>query len=139
MRKWKPKRLIPGLPLDGGRVLRATLWKYDGCFRSATCWASRVGQGVAYLFIFEGVGQMLMDGFSNGLWTVFIGWFLGGAATSSQRQVVLRDKLSGITAGEVMSRQYVTVSGDTPLDRLIGDHVGVSSWPTTGNCEGSSH
>jgi Zn-dependent protease len=60
--------LIPGFPLDGGRVLRAVLWGLGGSLRTATWWASRVGRGVAYLFILLGVGQMFLGGFLNGLW-----------------------------------------------------------------------
>jgi Zn-dependent protease/CBS domain-containing protein len=118
--------LIPGFPLDGGRVLRAVLWGLDGSFRQATRWASAIGQGVAFLFILFGMWQMFLGGFSNflnGLWITFIGWFLNNAAESSYRQVLLRDRLVGVTAGDVMAQECPTVSGDLLLDRLVNDHI----------------
>jgi len=115
--------LLPGFPLDGGRVLRAILWRLNGSLRTATRWASAVGRSVAYLFIFVGVGQMFLGGFLDGLWTVFIGWFLNDAARSSYRQVLLKEMLAGVTVGDVMSQQCVTVPGDLQLDRLIADQV----------------
>jgi Zn-dependent protease/CBS domain-containing protein len=116
--------LIPGFPLDGGRVLRSLLWGLGGSFRTATRWASGIGRGVAYLLILMGVGQMLLGGgFVNGLWLVFIGWFLNNAAQASYRQVVLKDMLAGVYVRDVMSQQCVTVPGDLRLDRLVEDHV----------------
>lgn len=115
--------LIPGFPLDGGRVLRAILWGLGGSLRTATRWATRVGRSVAYLFIFLGFGQMFLGSFLNGLWMVFIGWFLKDAAESSYQQVVLKDLLTGLTVGDVMTRQCLTVPGDLRLDRLVEDYV----------------
>ncbi len=115
--------LIPGFPLDGGRVLRALLWGLGGSFRGATRWASWVGRGVAFLFILAGVGQMFLGSFLDGLWIAFIGWFLNNAAESSYQQVVLRDMLAGVTAGDVMARECLTVPSDLRLDRLVDDHI----------------
>jgi len=115
--------LIPGFPLDGGRVLRSVLWGLGASFRGATRWASWAGRGVAFLFILAGVGQMFLGGFLNGLWIAFIGWFLNNAAESSYQQVVLRDMLAGVTAKDVMSEQCVTVPSDLRLNRLVEDHV----------------
>jgi Zn-dependent protease/predicted transcriptional regulator len=115
--------MIPGFPLDGGRVLRAALWAFGGNFQNATKWASRAGRVVAYGFILVGVGQVLLGGFLNGLWLAFIGWFLNNAATSSYEQVRLRDMLSGVKAEEVMTRECSTVPSGLGVDRLIEDHV----------------
>jgi Zn-dependent protease len=116
--------MIPGFPLDGGRVLRAVLWGWAGSFLDATKWASRVGRVVAFGFILFGVGQILLGGgFLNGLWIAFIGWFLNNAAESSYQQVVLRDTLSGVRARDVMRRECATVTGTLPLSRLIEDRV----------------
>jgi len=115
--------LIPGFPLDGGRVLRAVLWKAGDDFRSATRWASRIGQGVAYLFILFGVSQMFFGRFMDGLWIAFIGWFLNNAATSSDQQAALRDLLKGLTVRSVMAHHCPTVSGDLRLDRLVNEHI----------------
>jgi Zn-dependent protease len=115
--------LIPGFPLDGGRVLRSILWGFGTSFRAATRWASRVGRGVAFLFILAGVGQMFLGGFLNGLWIAFIGWFINNAAESSYQQVVLRDTLAGVQVRNVMAQQCLTVPADLQLNRLVEDHV----------------
>jgi Zn-dependent protease len=115
--------LTPGFPLDGGRMLRAVLWGLGGSLRQATRWASAISQGVAFLFILFGVWQMFLGDFLNGLWIAFIGWFLNNAAESSYRQVVLRDRLVGVTARDVMAQECPTVSGDLRLDRLVDDHI----------------
>ncbi|MBN1660152.1 MAG: site-2 protease family protein [Anaerolineae bacterium] len=116
--------MIPGFPLDGGRVLRAALWAFGGSFQNATKWASRAGRVVAYGFILLGVGQILLGGgFLNGLWIAFIGWFLNNAAESSYQQVRLRDALSGVKARNVMTQECVTVPSGLGVDRLIEEHV----------------
>jgi Zn-dependent protease/CBS domain-containing protein len=116
--------MIPGFPLDGGRVLRAALWAFGGSFQNATKWASRAGRVVAYGFILFGAAQILLGGgFLNGLWIAFIGWFLNNAAESSYQQVLLRDMLSGVKARSVMSQECVTVPSGLGVDRLIEEHV----------------
>lgn len=116
--------MIPGFPLDGGRVLRAVLWSLGGSFQKATKWASRAGRVVAYGFIIVGVAQILLGGsFLNGLWIAFIGWFLNNAAESTYQQVLLRDMLSGTRARSVMRQDCMMVPGDLGIDRLVEDHV----------------
>jgi Zn-dependent protease len=116
--------MIPGFPLDGGRVLRAALWAFGGSFQNATKWASRAGRAVAYGFILLGVGQILLGGgFLNGLWLAFIGWFLNNAAESSYQQVRLRDMLSGVKASSVMTQECLTVPSSLGVDHLVEDHV----------------
>lgn len=115
--------MIPGFPLDGGRVLRAAIWGLGGSFEKATRWAVRAGQAVAVLFIAVGVGLTLLGGLFNGLWLVFIGWYLNSAAQSSYRQVQLQKMLSGVKARNVAVEPCLTVPGDLRLDRLVEDHV----------------
>jgi Zn-dependent protease/predicted transcriptional regulator len=116
--------LIPGFPMDGGRVLRAALWKWRRDLRGATLWASRVGQAFAFLFMLAGVAQILFTGnFFNGLWTIFIGWFLNNAAQSSYQQVLMREALSGVKASNIMLQQCPTISGDLMLDSLVNDYI----------------
>jgi Zn-dependent protease/CBS domain-containing protein len=116
--------MIPGFPLDGGRVMRAALWAFGGNFRDATKWASRAGRIVAYGFILYGAAQILLGGgFLNGLWIAFIGWFLNNAAESSYQQVLLRDMLSGVKARSVMTQECVTVPSGLGVERLIEEHV----------------
>ncbi len=115
--------MIPGFPLDGGRVLRAILWGLGGSFREATRWASLIGQGVAFVFILVGVWQIFFGNFLNGLWIAFIGWFLNSAAESSYQQVMLRDMLAGVTARDVMTERCPIVPQDLQLDRLVHEHI----------------
>lgn len=115
--------LIPGFPLDGGRVLRALLWGLGGSFRSATRWASWAGRAVAFVFILLGVGQIFLGNFLNGLWIAFIGWFLNNAAESSYQQVVLRDTLAGVKVRNVMTEHCLTVPSSLQLGSLVDDLV----------------
>ncbi len=81
---------VPGLPLDGGRVLRAAVWKATGSARSATYWASVLGQGFAVVLVLLAVAQLATGGFLGAAWNLFIAWVLNGAAGSS-RQVPATD------------------------------------------------
>lgn len=94
--------LIPGFPLDGGRVLRAVLWAATGNLERATRTASLVGQGVAFVFVAFGLWQLLKGSWVNGLWTAFIGWFLYRAAASHLEQLSLQELLRGVRVREVM-------------------------------------
>jgi Zn-dependent protease/predicted transcriptional regulator len=115
--------MIPGFPLDGGRVLRAAIWGISGNMTQATRWAARSGQVVAALFIAVGIGLTLMGGLWNGLWLVFIGFYLNGAAQASRQQAHLQKMLAGVKAGSVAVDQCQMVPTDLKLDRLVEDHV----------------
>ena len=115
--------MIPGFPLDGGRVLRAILWKLGRSFQKATRWAAYIGQGVALLFIIYGVWMMFRGDFLNGLWIAFIGFFLNNAAETSVRQVTIRESLLGVTASQLMSNRCMQVPVDMPLADLVNAHV----------------
>ncbi|MBI5043702.1 MAG: site-2 protease family protein, partial [Nitrospirae bacterium] len=91
---------IPGFPLDGGRVLRAIVWGATQDFARATQIAAAIGRGIAFLFIFIGIWMIFGGNWVNGLWIAFIGWFLENAATTSYRQVALKDMLQGHTVKE---------------------------------------
>jgi Zn-dependent protease/CBS domain-containing protein len=116
--------LIPGFPLDGGRVLRALIWGLSGNLKMATRLASWAGQGIACLFILGGSTWVVFGGqLLNGLWFVFIGWFLYSAATSGYRQVLVREMLAGVRAGDLMIADFATVSGDLTLQQLVDEYV----------------
>ena len=105
--------LIPGFPLDGGRILRAIVWKLTGDFTQATRMASLGGQLIAYLMIVAGIYSALTDEFLGrfgGIWWAFIGWFLLNAAQESFAQVAIRNSLEGVRAGDIMSAELPTVS-----------------------------
>ncbi len=115
--------LIPGFPLDGGRVFRSLVWGATGSLAQATRFASRIGQGVAFLFILVGLWLAFSGNWVNGLWLAFIGWFLQNAAMSSYQQVALRQVLEGHTARDVMTRDWPRVSRHLSLDRLVDEVI----------------
>jgi Zn-dependent protease len=122
--------LIPGFPLDGGRILRAILWAVMDDFRKATRWAAALGQGVGWLMILAGIAMIFGadipifgSGITNGLWLAFIGWFLVNAAAQSYQQVVVEDMLEGIPVTRLMREPAPAVSPDLPISTLVYDHV----------------
>jgi CBS domain-containing protein len=114
--------LIPGFPLDGGRVLRSIIWWRTGNLRSATRTASAIGRGVGYLFMFGGI-WMVFRGDWGGLWMAFIGWFIENSAAGSYRQVVLQDMLQGHPVSEVMMRDCPAVPPKLTLQELVDDYI----------------
>src|SRR3989440_8161900 len=111
--------LIPGFPLDGGRVLHSIIWKITGSMRQATRAATIVGQVIAYLFIFWGIWQLFTGNILDGIWFGFIGWFLLSAAQSANSQATLASVFRGVTVGEVMNPKPVTVPANISLQQLI--------------------
>lgn len=127
--------LIPGFPMDGGRVLRALLWRRTGDFISATRKASKTGQRIALFFIFLGIFSLL-TGYSNGVWFILIGWFLYTAAQSSYQQATIKDTLTGVKVRNVMVYDVVTVDADTPLSYLVDNYFlryGYGGFPVVDN------
>ena len=115
--------LIPGFPLDGGRVLRSLIWWRSRNFQRATKIASNIGRIIGFLFIFGGIWLAFTGNFFNGLWLVLIGWFLESAASGSYRQMLLQDMLKGHTASEVMTRDCVVIPPDMTVERLVNEHI----------------
>ena len=128
--------MLPGFPLDGGRVLRAILWGSLNSLDRATRYASYVGQFFGYMFIFVGFAGMLMlrGFFLSGLWLVFIGWFLNNAAQQSYQQLALRKALSGVDVHRVMTSDYPHVDPGMCLDDFVHDYLlryDYSAFPVT--------
>ena len=115
--------LLPGFPLDGGRVFRAVVWRWTGSFHRATQTASFTGQMVAFGFIGLGVLVALKGNIVGGVWMAFIGWFLENAARASYTQASLGELLRGVTVADAMRRDSPRVAGDLPLDRLVHEEV----------------
>jgi len=115
--------LIPGFPLDGGRVLRALIWGLSGNLKLATRLATWAGQGVAFLFMLGGTWQIFGGRWLDGLWIIFIGWFLHSAATSGYRQMLVKEVLGEVRAGDLMTTAFATVSGDLTLQQLVDEYV----------------
>jgi Zn-dependent protease/predicted transcriptional regulator len=111
--------LIPGFPLDGGRVLRSIIWRVTGDFVKATTIASRIGGLVAIMLIVLGVLQTVAGAFLSGVWLVLIGLFLRQAATASQSQVTLRAALGELPVADVMTREVVTVPWTASVADLV--------------------
>lgn len=115
--------LIPGFPLDGGRVFRAIVWGTSGDFRKATRIASGVGRVIAYLFILVGVYFIFSGNFAGGIWIAFIGWFLESAAQSQVQQLAVRDLLAGRKVYQAMSQNYTIISPTITLQSLADTHI----------------
>ncbi|MCJ7514509.1 MAG: site-2 protease family protein [Dehalococcoidia bacterium] len=115
--------LIPGFPLDGGRVLRSLIWWRSRNLQRATKIASTIGRVIGFLFIVGGIWLALTGNFFNGLWLVLIGWFLESAASGSYRQMLVQDMLKGHTASEVMTRDCVVIPPDITVERLVNEHI----------------
>ncbi len=111
--------LVPGFPLDGGRVLHSIVWRLSGNLRQATRVAALTGQVIAYLFILFGIWLFFTGDILDGIWLGFIGWFLLSAAQSANAQGVLTSVLRGVTVGEVMNSKPATVPADIPLQQLV--------------------
>src|SRR6266403_2911330 len=108
--------LIPGFPLDGGRIFRAIVWGVTKDHSRATHIAGTIGKLVAYGLMGSGVYFFLKGDWQSGVWRVFIGWFLLNAAQERVAQVAIRDTLSGLSAADVMSHEIPTVEGQIPLE-----------------------
>ena len=122
--------LIPGFPLDGGRVLRSILWAAMDNFRRATRWATAIGQGFGWLMILAGIAMVfganipvLGTGIGNGIWFAFIGWFLVSAAAQSYQQVIIEDMLEGVPVIRLMREPVPAISPNLPLSALLYDYV----------------
>ncbi len=114
--------LLPGFPLDGGRILRAAIWNYTGDLKKATYTTSRIGSSMGLFFIIFGFFQIFTGNFIGGLWLAFIGLFIKNAADSSYQQLVSGNVLQGIKISEIMTRGLITVNDSLTLDRLVDDY-----------------
>ena len=113
--------MVPGFPLDGGRVLRSIVWWRTGDYLRSTRIASLAGRGFAYLFIAVGLFFSLFVALDF-LWLVLVGFFLEVVASASYRQAVVRNALQSYTAAQVMSRDCSVVPGGLALRQLVDDY-----------------
>jgi Zn-dependent protease/CBS domain-containing protein len=128
--------LIPGFPLDGGRVLRAVMWWRTGSLARATKWASDIGKGFAVALMVLGGFQIFAGMLIGGLWMLFIGIFLRGIAEGGYQELVVRQSLEGVHVREVMVKDVVTVSPHLSVDRLISEYFlryGFKGFPVVGD------
>jgi CBS domain-containing protein len=128
--------LLPGFPMDGGRVVRGILWHTTRDYRRATRIASIGGQVVGWLMAGAGIAvaasylvgetitaELIFDAVLDGGYLVLLGWFLASVAASSYRQVAWHEAMKGITASSAMVNDFVTISPDTSLMQLVRDYI----------------
>jgi Zn-dependent protease/CBS domain-containing protein len=115
--------LIPGFPLDGGRVLRAILWRVTGKPQQATRIAAVTGRFFGFALIFLGVWQALGGNFLNGLWIAFIGWFLESAAGSQFQQDLMKRLIADHKVAEAMAHDLPRIPGNVTVQDLVDKYV----------------
>ncbi|MCE5200095.1 MAG: site-2 protease family protein [Armatimonadota bacterium] len=115
--------LLPGFPLDGGRVLRSIIWGSTSNIVKATQWASYTGQGFGYLLMALGFFSILSGNLIGGLWFIFIGWFLAGAARQSYEQLMVRNALSGVRMEQVMTTDVPSIPADLSVRQFVDEHL----------------
>lgn len=116
--------LIPGLPLDGGQVLKAAVWKLTGDRQVGVLWAARVGQVLGWLAVGLGLLSVIVpSGGFGGLWMALIGWFCISNAANYERLARLQSALLKITAGEAAGRDYRTIDATLSLRRFVDEYL----------------
>ncbi|HEV8681448.1 MAG TPA: site-2 protease family protein [Actinomycetota bacterium] len=114
--------LLPGFPLDGGRVLRSAVWRITNSLSRATRIASIAGQAMGYLLVTVGVILLIQGHLGQAIWLAFIGWFLTQAARSSYEELQVRRILEGVEAEDVMARDLVAIPADITLAEAVDRH-----------------
>ena len=122
--------LIPGFPLDGGRIIRAILWGLSDDLSKATRWAARLGQLIAFLIIAVGLAMLVGlripffgGGFVNGIWLIFIGWFLQNAALLSYRKTLIQDVLDDVPVSRIMYKNVPVAPAGISIETLVNDYL----------------
>jgi Zn-dependent protease/predicted transcriptional regulator len=115
--------MIPGYPLDGGRVLRSIIWKMNNDRVRATKIAAGVGQFIGLAFIVFGLFRFFSGAGFGGLWLAFIGWFLKDAAVTSYAGAEVSGALANVRVGDVMTRECSTIDGNLNLRAFAEDHL----------------
>jgi Zn-dependent protease/CBS domain-containing protein len=119
--------MLPGLPLDGGRVLRAALWSITGSVSRATRYAARAGQFLGLALMLWGVWQVFTGNSVSGIWVAVIGWFLYRTAVDSAAHAALEDVLAGHTASEIMMADCPRIARARTLDVVVDQVVPLST------------
>lgn len=126
--------MIPGFPMDGGRVFRAAIWAITGDKLKATLWASNIGRYFGWFLMATGVMGLLQGQGLGSLWSILIGWFLSNLASTSYKQLATDQALSGFKIADLMRTHFETVDAGMPLTEFVEDYLLRSNqrlWPVT--------
>ena len=115
--------LVPAFPLDGGRVLRGSIWKHMNNFVGATRTAIRVSEVISLLMMFGGFVFIILGDFVDGLWVIVLGWFIRSGAETSLKQTLVGDALLGVSVGNIMTRDVLTVPPEITLNQFVSDYL----------------
>ncbi len=115
--------LVPGFPLDGGRVLRSVLWWGTGDLVKATRWAAGAGRLFAWALMAWGVVNLFGGAIMGGVWLLLIGWFLNNAASMSYEQLLVKRALENVPVSRLMFRNPRTIEPGTTLETFVRDHI----------------
>jgi len=115
--------LLPGFPLDGGRVLRAVVWGWTGSFDRANRTAAAAGEVLALALIGVGTLRAIGSDLVGGIWLALIGWFLHSAVLAGRAEAALRDLLRGATVSQAMARECPSIAPGLTLERLVREEV----------------
>jgi Zn-dependent protease len=121
--------LIPGFPLDGGRIARAVAWKITGDRNRATRFAAVLGRGAGWLMVAAGVALFAMEEYLAGVWLGFIGLFLAQAARSAQAQADFAGRIEHLRVGDVMDTEPIAIPSDLTLHRAENEYFLRYGWP----------
>jgi len=120
--------LLPGFPLDGGRVFRSAVWFATGSLRRATRIAAAVGRGIAYTMIFVGIAGPLFFGAFGLIWFILLGWYLLQAGRAEEQQQLYHEVLEGVKVRDIMTENPETVSPDITVEEMVDEHFSRHDW-----------
>jgi Zn-dependent protease/CBS domain-containing protein len=114
--------LLPAFPLDGGRVLRGSLWRRSKSLSGSTITATRVSEYLAFTLMGLGLVSVIFGNFIGGIWLIFIGWFIKSGAEESMQHTLMVEMLSDVTIKEVMTKDVLTVPPEITVEQLVSDY-----------------
>jgi Zn-dependent protease/predicted transcriptional regulator len=115
--------LLPAFPLDGGRVFRGSIWKRSNNLVGATRTATRVTEVISLLMMFGGFAFIIFGDFVDGIWVIVLGWFIRSGAETSLKQTLVGEALLGVSVGDIMTREVLTVPPEITVQKLVSDYL----------------